>query len=84
VCASAKAHEFEEAVAIPSGFEAGFDVARDRCHHTVTDAGVVVVSDIPKQKRLAAASFERVVAFSMDRNSTSAGTRANKQDFERV
>jgi glucose-1-phosphate adenylyltransferase len=37
----------EEGVQIPAGFHAGFDLDQDRRHHTVTDAGVVVVSKTP-------------------------------------
>jgi glucose-1-phosphate adenylyltransferase len=34
----------EEGVLVPAGFEAGFDLERDRTMHTVTRSGVVVVS----------------------------------------
>ena len=37
----------EEGVHIPAGFQVGFDLDQDRNHHTVTDAGVVVVSRTP-------------------------------------
>jgi len=37
----------EEGVHIPAGFQVGFDLSDDRHHHTVTEAGVVVVSRTP-------------------------------------
>jgi glucose-1-phosphate adenylyltransferase len=37
----------EEGVHIPAGFQAGFDLDQDRQYHTITDAGVVVVSKTP-------------------------------------
>jgi hypothetical protein len=38
----------DEGVQIPAGFHVGFDLDQDRWNHTVTDAGIVVVSKIPK------------------------------------
>jgi glucose-1-phosphate adenylyltransferase len=38
----------DEGVQIPAGFHVGFDLDQDRRHHTVTDAGVVVVTKTPK------------------------------------
>ena len=37
----------EEGVQIPAGFHAGFDLDRDRQHHTVSYSGVVVVNETP-------------------------------------
>src|SRR5690349_12105070 len=34
----------EEGVHIPAGFRAGFDLERDRQHHTVTESGIVVIN----------------------------------------
>jgi glucose-1-phosphate adenylyltransferase len=38
----------DEGVQIPAGFRIGFDLDQDRRNHTVTDAGIVVVSKTPK------------------------------------
>lgn len=37
----------EEGVHIPAGFRAGFDLERDRQHHVVTNAGVLVIDRNP-------------------------------------
>jgi glucose-1-phosphate adenylyltransferase len=41
----------EEGVHIPAGFQIGFDMERDRKHYFVTDAGVIVISQTPRQTR---------------------------------
>jgi len=66
----------EEGVIVPAGFEAGFDLERDRTHYAVTDAHVVIVSDTPEQNRLPVRPFERVASFSADKN-LKAVTQAN-------
>jgi ADP-glucose pyrophosphorylase len=47
----------EEGVHIPAGFQVGFDLEEDRNHHTVTDAGVVVVSRTPTISKPAVLRF---------------------------
>jgi ADP-glucose pyrophosphorylase len=47
----------EEGVHIPAGFQVGFDLDQDRNHHTVTKAGVVVVSRTPTISKPAVLSF---------------------------
>jgi glucose-1-phosphate adenylyltransferase len=41
----------EEGVSIPPGFRAGFDLRYDCSHHTVTEAGVVVVTQPGSEQR---------------------------------
>ena len=47
----------EEGVHIPAGFQVGFDLREDRHHHTVTEAGVVVVSRTPAVSKTAVRHF---------------------------
>ena len=47
----------EEGVHIPTGFQVGFDLDQDRNHHTVTEAGVVVVSRTPTNSKPAVLCF---------------------------
>jgi glucose-1-phosphate adenylyltransferase len=47
----------EEGVHIPAGFQVGFDLDLDRNHHTVTEAGVVVVSRTPTISKHAVSRF---------------------------
>lgn len=47
----------EEGVHIPAGFQAGFDLDQDRRHHTVTGAGVVVVSKTPSNTKSTVVHF---------------------------
>jgi glucose-1-phosphate adenylyltransferase len=44
----------EENVTIPDGFQAGFDLQRDRCTHAITENGVVVIGNSPKVIRFPA------------------------------
>jgi glucose-1-phosphate adenylyltransferase len=46
----------EEGVHIPAGFRAGFDVEDDRRHHTVSEMGVVVITQKPVAREIAALS----------------------------
>jgi glucose-1-phosphate adenylyltransferase len=41
----------EEGVHIPSGFEVGWDIEKDRKHYPVSAAGVVVVNETPRVSR---------------------------------
>jgi glucose-1-phosphate adenylyltransferase len=41
----------EEGVHIPAGFRAGFDAEYDRTQHTVTDSGIVVISQTQRAER---------------------------------
>ncbi|HLH32434.1 MAG TPA: sugar phosphate nucleotidyltransferase [Terriglobia bacterium] len=41
----------EEGVEIPAGLHVGFDLNHDRRHHTVTESGVVVISQTPISSR---------------------------------
>jgi glucose-1-phosphate adenylyltransferase len=47
----------EEGVHVPAGFQAGFDLDQDLEHHTVTEAGVVVVSQTPANSKPFALRF---------------------------
>jgi ADP-glucose pyrophosphorylase len=67
----------EEDIIVPAGFDAGFDLERDRTHCTVTEAGVVVVSQTSKQAKPPVIPIERVVRFSADQSSRKAVTRAS-------
>jgi glucose-1-phosphate adenylyltransferase len=49
----------EEGVHIPAGFEIGFDLEKDRKDYIVTSAGVVVVTQTPKQSRPTVACVQR-------------------------
>lgn len=41
----------EEGIHIPADYEIGFDAEKDRRNHFVSDSGIVVVSQSPKQRR---------------------------------
>ncbi len=47
----------DEGVQIPAGLRIGFDLDQDRRNHTVSDAGIVVVSKTPKMKYPVAMHF---------------------------
>ena len=49
----------EEGVEIPAGFHAGFDVEHDRSHYTVTESGVVVISQQREQTKIMPVKLER-------------------------
>ena len=47
-----------EGVHIPPDFEVGFDIERDRKHHTVSRRGVVVVSETPSPRKPVVVHFQ--------------------------
>ena len=49
----------DEGVHIPAGFQVGFDSDEDRTRHTVTKAGVIVVSRTPENSRPVVVRFAR-------------------------
>lgn len=65
----------EEGLHLPAGFQAGFDSDQDRKHHTVTEAGIVVVSRTPRKSKPTVLRFApredgRRAAKSMEHNDT--------------
>ena len=47
----------EEGVRIPANYQAGFNLERDRDHHTVTEAGVVVIGRDPGMTKMFVSRF---------------------------
>jgi glucose-1-phosphate adenylyltransferase len=52
----------EENVAVPDGFQAGFDLDHDRATHAVTEGGVVVVGNSPRVVHISADRQQRHVS----------------------
>ena len=67
----------EEGITIPAGFQAGLDAEHDRTHHTVSEAGVVVVCNTPSAETPTVVPFERTVSFHPSRATRKPVTRAS-------